>query len=177
MCIRDSFGYDPAYSTQLFSVCTDGTGSGWHCWKTSAPVDEWPVVFLGSEGERAKVGNNSSEFLQIGLSLQPHFVDAIGRLPGLNTLPDNGDIEGATEEDFKLKEVEAMVQRWLLEGEDEQKALVETASTLLRDLGIPRLTVGQALKKLIEAHLALPRFAIQSPDMDDDLDAVLEIPE
>ena len=162
---EDLFGYDPSYTSVLYTICSDGTGSAWHCWaQDGTPVDDWPVVLLGSEGERAKTGRSAAEFLQISLSLVPFYRDAVGRLPGLNTLTDNGDVAAASESDFNLGTLQTQIDGWKASMEEEEDGLHAKASMLLGALSLERLSTAAALQKLIDAHLALPRFTIKAED-------------
>ena len=104
----------PRRYAELYTVAVTGSGGAYHLWPMGAPgggaADAWPVVYIGSEGERAKVGRSVTEFLQIACSLAPYHPDAVGRLPGINTLPDNGDIAGATADDFDTAQVAALIE-------------------------------------------------------------------
>jgi hypothetical protein len=104
--------------------------------------------------------------------LAPYFPDAVGRLPGINTLPDNGDIAAATAFDYDVEEVAALIERWSAgAGNDGQDEATAAADAVLLALGVPRLGVREALGALVAAHLANPRFAIRSEDSYEDDDA------
>ena len=180
---EDLFGYaaQPPYHT-LYTIATDASGGAYHIWLGSGSE---AVVYLGSEGERAKVGSSASQFLQLALSLAPHWEGAVSMLPARNTLPDNGDIDGATLADFDrdgalrliatwsgqgpspFPEGSPMAAKWPETAAESAAAAVEAqakADVVLATLGLPRLSVEDALTQLAEAHLALPRFAIRSED-------------
>lgn len=145
----------------LHTVVTGGCGSGFHCWGDPSHVDILPVVMLGSEGERAKVGRTPAEFIEIALSLVPFFRDAVCNLPGLNTLPDNGDIEGASGGGVDWTRVRLFFEQ---EADEDRVAQVAAADSILAALGLRRRTVDEALSMLLVAHLDRPRFAIISED-------------
>ena len=161
----------PRRYAELYTVAVTGSGGAYHLWPMGAPgggaADAWPVVYIGSEGERAKVGRSVTEFLQIACSLAPYHPDAVGRLPGINTLPDNGDIAGATADDFDTAQVAALIEGWSAGAGNEEPEITAAADAVLSALGLPRLGVRAALDILITAHLANPRFAIRSEDADD----------
>ena len=161
----DLFGYIASEPYQLYAVASNGSGGAWHLWSNMADnLDECPVVFLGSEGERAKVGQKLSEFLHISLSLQPHFMDAINQLPGLNALPDNGNIDAATESDFDIRRVLGLLEGWMAQDQDRTAQACAAANSILVALQLERLPARDALARLVTAHLARPRFAIQASD-------------
>merc|ERR1712228_624160 len=109
-----------------------GTGSGWHCWALDGvTAADWPVVYLGSEGERAKTGRNTSEFLQIALSLAPHFIDAIDRLPGID--PHGGDISVASEAVFNVSQIQAWIEG--IPRDEHVEETVRKANMVLDALG------------------------------------------
>lgn len=165
--LDDLFGYraEGPY-VGIYAVTRDGTGGGNHLWRVddATEPDKWPVVHLGSEGERAKVGRNLAEFLQVACSLAPHFPDVVGRLPGLNTLPDNGDIEGASAADFNRDRILEHVGMWLAMGHEEIQEAITAADLVLDSLNLQRLELAVAVDTLLAAHLQNPRFAIQSEE-------------
>ena len=156
----DYFGYSsaPPYDS-LFTLVRDGTGGAYHMWLGGGHA---PVVYIGSEGERAKIGTTASQFLQIVLSLAPNHSDVIGMLPGLGTLPDNGDIEAAKETDFDLKDAINRMTEW--SRDEDAIADKQKADAILAAAGLARLSVEDAIRQLLSSHLAAPRFAVQSED-------------
>mmetsp|Transcript_27970 Transcript_27970/g.31976 ORF Transcript_27970/g.31976 Transcript_27970/m.31976 type:complete len:253 (+) Transcript_27970:80-838(+) len=158
----DLFGYESkGIYEKIYSLCQEGSGSAFHLWE-----DNHGVVFLGSEGERAKVSQTCEDFLQIACSLAPHFMDAISSLPALNTLPDNGDISAAKEEDFEMEKLVENIDQWL--KDDPKPELCEAADQILSAINLPRLNIQQALKKMIDAHLKEPRFSMFPEDDDEE---------
>merc|ERR1712150_252636 len=105
-------------------------------------------------------GRNTSEFLQIVLSLVPSFIVAIDSLPAID--PHGGDVTAASEADFNLPQIQALIEG-RPRGEEELER-VEKATKVLDALGLERLSVADALRSLIGAHLAEPRFAIMPSD-------------
>ena len=162
----DRFAYssNPPYDT-LYTLATDGSGGGYHLW---AGAGGSCVVHIGSEGERAKVGRTASQFLQLSLSLQPHWPDCVHRLPGINTLPGNGDIVGATAADFDADALLALIAVWTSHDPEEVAEARAKADTVLAAVGLERLSGAAALAQLCDAHLAAPRFAVRSEDDEDD---------
>mmetsp|Transcript_23044 Transcript_23044/g.48054 ORF Transcript_23044/g.48054 Transcript_23044/m.48054 type:complete len:230 (-) Transcript_23044:151-840(-) len=169
----DLFGYDNQHVSpgtgdisyrELYTICATGTGGAFHIWYPSKNnKDAGFVVYLGSEGERAKVGRSVSEFLQLVCSFAPYFFDVISDLPGINTLPDNCDISGATAQDFNVANTAIKVQNWLSQ-DDDTLDIQQAATQVLDVIQKPKLTITKALEALISAHLAEPRFAILSAD-------------
>ncbi|CAE7251568.1 unnamed protein product [Symbiodinium natans] len=161
----DYFGYssEPPYDT-LYTLVRDGTGGSYHVWVGGGPGEaaEAPVVYIGSEGERAKIGTTAKQFLQTVLSLAPHHSGIIGMLPAINTLPDNGDIEAATEADFDFPKAISAVMAW--SRDEDAGPSQRKADAVLAAAGIARLSVEDAMKELLSSHLATPRFAVQSED-------------
>ncbi len=162
----DYMGYSnqAPYNT-LYTLLHGCSGHAFHLWPATGGAGP-SVVLIGSEGERAKVGISPIQFLQIALSLAPHYMDAIGSLPALNTLPNEWDIDGATKADFKLDELQARLHVW---SQDERmkadiQAARQHADAVLTAVGLERLSVSDALSQLIDTHLSQPRFAIQSED-------------
>ena len=96
--------------------------------------------------------------------------DAVGRLPGINTLPDNGDIAAASVADYNVEQVAELFQMWSARAGEEQQEATVAADAVLSAVGLPRLGVREALEALVAAHLAHPRFAVRSEDSDDDGD-------
>lgn len=185
---QDTTKYDGSIYQALYSIFVTGSGGGFHVWfppssketnTSTAPIgndgNDGAVIYLGSEGERAKVGRTVVEFLQIFTSLAPHFFDAVGDLPGLNTMPDNGDITGATLKDFHLDTVCEKLETFKAQDKEDDdqdyKNAIEAANEILAVIKKPRLTIRQSLEALIAAHLSEPRFAIEADD-DDNVDDV-----
>mmetsp|Transcript_19997 Transcript_19997/g.29858 ORF Transcript_19997/g.29858 Transcript_19997/m.29858 type:complete len:231 (+) Transcript_19997:161-853(+) len=166
----DYFGYSaaPPYDS-LYTLATQGGGCVFLLWV--CPNDGgMPVVFLGSEGERAKLGGSVSEFLQLALSLAPHFNDVMRELPGINTMPDNGDILGASTADFDVPRLLELLEIWSSGDtpDDETRQVTAQARTeadvVLDALGLSRLSREDALNALCAAHLNPPRFAPRSEE-------------
>ena len=86
----------------------------------------------------------------------------IGALPGINTLPDNGNIEDASEADFDYEKSMSLMTAWSC-NEDALPAQ-QKADAVLAAAGLARLSVEDALRQLVSSHLAAPRFAVQSED-------------
>jgi hypothetical protein len=147
----DLFGYRNLPPYCLYTLARDGSGGGFHLWNDA-------VVFLGSEGERAKVGRSVEEFLQIVCSLGPSFPACLRYLPGMKALPNkNGNILGATCVDFDLEKY-AKEEPSL---DEDIKEVEAAAASMLNALELSKLSRREALQKLIDAHLAEPRFAIR----------------
>ena len=72
----------------LCSIATHFEGGSWYCLLSSVvggeEQTESNIVFVGADGEQAAtVGRSGEEFLQLALSLQPFYYDAILQLPML----------------------------------------------------------------------------------------------
>lgn len=141
----DYFGYSssPPYES-LFTLCADAGGSSYHLW-TGSGAPEPPVVMIGSEGECGKVGSSASHFLQLALSLQPHWNDAVRALP-------------AAPGGFDPVLAAHLAEGFPGEDAEETAQARQQAGDVLVALGLERLAVAAALEQLGETNLSVPRF-------------------
>mmetsp|Transcript_20963 Transcript_20963/g.51502 ORF Transcript_20963/g.51502 Transcript_20963/m.51502 type:complete len:212 (-) Transcript_20963:93-728(-) len=161
----DYFGYESGGDyADLYNFCWDGSGGGFHIWNF-ATMGNHPVVFLGSEGERAKLGASVEDFLQVACSLQPCIMDVISRLPLAGGIQDETDMNKAVAADMNMDETIQFVQRNQTQSnEDSEDSQLEAAKLILSTIGRPVLSIQEALAKVLAAHLSEPRFNPQPED-------------
>ncbi|KAL3929383.1 MAG: hypothetical protein SGBAC_012238 [Bacillariaceae sp.] len=159
----DYFGYESGGEyAELYNFCWDGSGGGFHIWNL-ATVN--PVVFIGSEGERAKLGASVEDFLQVTCSLQPCIMDVISSLPLAGGIDDETDMNKATAAEMRMAEMIQSVERNQNESnEDSEGSQLEAARLVLDTIVRPVLSIPEALEKVLAAHLSKPRFNPQPED-------------
>ncbi|CAJ1947681.1 unnamed protein product [Cylindrotheca closterium] len=160
----DYFGYESGGTyAELYNFCWEGSGGGFHIWNLG--TGNHPVVFLGSEGERAKLGATVEDFLQVVCSLQPCIMDVIFGLPLAGGIEDETDMNKALATDMDVKETIRFVERTQRQSnEDNEDSQLEAAKIVLGTIGRPFLSIREAMEKVVTAHLSEPRFNPQPTD-------------
>lgn len=127
------FGYMNPTHGNLLNFASMGDGGMFLIWyQDEKEIETSPVVYIGSEGELARVAESISQFFEFTFIFKCYFSDVISRLPGSSC---DTDIEIVKENPKFGDEICTLLEYW---NKNDSKFKYKQASNLLQKIHLKR---------------------------------------